>query len=1305
MGAQVVTSTQSVSSTSADNNEVSRQSPESTASFRNYLRVFTYAARWDYLFLSAGILAAIGSGITQPLMFVLFGKFVGEFTGVVTGSGSADHAETEHTLNRLCLFVFALFIVRFGLASFHKFAFRMISTRLSAAVRAHYLQHLFHQSMYVLDSLPPGHAVGTITSSSNTLQGGISEKLAVFIEYTTLIMASVVVALIWSWELSLVTVAGFVATILGVGPLVRLTVKGQDNLTHLEGQAASVASESFAGIRMIMACGAQRQTIEKYGSIVEQAKKQAVAMNPLTSLQFSLTFFGVFGTVALTFWYGTLIFTKGRLDSVGVITVVLMNLTTIFFSLDRVSSPMQAITKASLAASEFFSVIDAPLPPKGILKAPQVSATDDIIFENVSFAYPSRPSLKILDRLDLRIQAGKITAIVGPSGSGKSTIVGLIERWYSLTQPYTIATGSVPQERKGSAEIAAFDNLRSTGPEVEKPTNPIELQGVITTSGHPLDDMDVTWWRSRIGLVQQEPFLFNDTIYGNVVRGLIGTPWEHDSEARKRERVKDACQEAFADEFINKLPLGYDTNVGDGGARLSGGQRQRLAIARAIVKMPDILILDEATSAIDVSGERIVQAALDKAAQHRTTIVIAHRLSTIRNADHIVVLKKGKVVESGNHQSLISVDGGVYRGLVDAQAFSLEDPTWSIVGSDINTESIDALSLEEIWTKPEHCDDRTEDTGSKIRTDRGVFGSFFLLFLESRAYWGFMVFGILASAAAGAAQPLYAWMFARSIDMFKWQSNHTKLMDEADLMGAMWTVFAASAGIVYFVTFVCSGRVASLIRAKYQTQYFESLLFQRAGYFEEGGHSLGTLTARVRDDPLKLEEMMGINIAQLAIALFNIVGGLIIALAYGWKLALVSMCAVAPLCVFSGYIRFRYELQFENMNDAVFAESSQFASEAIGAFRTVTSLTLEQSILDRFERLSQGHVTAAYKKARWVSIILGFSESTNLGCQALIFYYGGHLFLGGEIGTVAFFVCLMAIMNAAEGFGKSLSFGPNAAQAAAASGRMLEARESSLVECPQHGDIPVRPGGIAIELRDISLRYPGQEVSVLNGLNMTIEEGQFAAVVGASGCGKTSIISLLERFHEPEKGQVLFNGKDISQVDIYAFRKHLSLVAQEPILFQGTIRENILLGIDSSAVTDDQLHIASRDALIHDFIMSLPEGYSTNIGSRGIALSGGQKQRLAIARALIRNPRLLLLDEATSSLDSESERLVQAAFERAGKGRTMIAVAHRLATVQNADIIFVLGEGGRLLERGSHLELLRKRGVYYQMCQNQALDQ
>lgn len=444
--------------------------------------------------------------------------------------------------------------------------------------------------------------------------------------------------------------------------------------------------------------------------------------------------------------------------------------------------------------------------------------------------------------------------------------------------------------------------------------------------------------------------------------------------------------------------------MGDGGARLSGGQRQRLAIARSIIKKPSILILDEATSAIDVRGERIVQAALDRAAKGRTTITIAHRLSTIRNADRIVVLKKGKVVESGSHESLISIDGGVYSGLVNSQALSLGDSAHKDVENGSDTDDVQTLSQEKTRAELGSRDSPCERVETGEPKDRGFFGSFGRFFYESRTCWGLIGLSLFASAAAGTAQPLYAWLFSMSIDLFKFQDDHSRLMNEMDFQAGMWTVFAASAGIAYFLTFVTSGRVASFIRAKYQTQYFQSFIFQRAEYFDKDGHSHGTLVSRVREDPLKLEEMMGTNIAQVCIALGNIIGGVVMALAYSWKLALVSLAAVVPVCIFSGYVRFRYELLFEKLNDEVFAESSQFASEALGAFRTVASLSLEDSILTRFEQLCRGHVVAAYKKARWVSIILGFSDSATLASQALIFYYGGRLLVRGEIGVMAFFV-------------------------------------------------------------------------------------------------------------------------------------------------------------------------------------------------------------------------------------------------------------------------------------------------------------
>lgn len=240
--------------------------------------------------------------------------------------------------------------------------------------------------------------------------------------------------------------------------------------------------------------------------------------------------------------------------------------------------------------------------------------------------------------------------------------------------------------------------------------------------------------------------------------------------------------------------------------------------------------------------------------------------------------------------------------------------------------------------------------------------------------------------------------------------------------------------------------------------------------------------------------------------------------------------------------------------------------------------------------------------------------------------------------------------------------------------------------------------GADIEFHNVWFTYPTRNVAVLQGLNLHIRHGQFAAIVGSSGSGKTTVISLLERFYEPSGGIITYNGDTITSMSLKELRGHMSLVAQEPYLIHGTIRENVLLGVNN--VADSELHQACRDAGIHDFVSSLPDGYDTDVGTGGILLSGGQKQRVSIARALIRDPDVLLLDEATSSLDSETEKEVQGVLEQAGKGRTTIVVAHRLATIQKADVIFVMHQG-QIVERGDHQSLLSRKGVYWQMCQAQ----
>jgi len=487
-------------------------------------------------------------------------------------------------------------------------------------------------------------------------------------------------------------------------------------------------------------------------------------------------------------------------------------------------------------------------------------------------------------------------------------------------------------------------------------------------------------------------------------------------------------------------------------------------------------------------------------------------------------------------------------------------------------------------------------------------------------------------------------------------------------------------------------------------------------YFDLQDNSSGSVMSRLSNDPKQLHELLGLNSAFPLISLFNIVGSVILSFYFGWKLTLVAFLACMPVIVTASFIRVRYDLQFEKMNSEVFGTSSQFATEAIGAFRTVSSLTMEHAVVTRYQKLLRAQIQASTRKAVYATLIYAFSDSVELLSMALTFWYGGQLLASREYQPIQFFVVYSAIIQGSQAAGTYLSITPSIASSTAAGNRIMELRSKVA-----HGTASAKTSvqdtpreGAKIDFHNVNFTYASNSTPLYTNLNISIEPGQFVAFVGPSGCGKTTTISLLERFYDVTSGTITLDDHDVTTLDIHSYRSNISLVAQEPRLFSGTIRQNLLMGVDESTVSEEAMSQACRDAEIHDFIVSLPEGYSTELGQHTqTALSGGQKQRLCLARALLRKPKLLLLDEATSSLDSQSEKLVKGAIERLAGQRSMtvIAVAHRLATIQNADVIFVFGErnvtgksGTRIVEKGTHRELLARRGVYWSMCRAQALD-
>ncbi|KAI0397009.1 ABC transporter-like protein [Xylariaceae sp. FL0594] len=1243
-------------------------------SFADFARIFTYSTWTDRLFLCISVIVAVGAGSAFPIMTIVFGQLIGKIASVRAITVQQAQDGYRHLIGEYVLYLVYLFVARLILGYIATLGFRILSLRISSSIRLAYVRALLELPVSLLDTQPPGQIAAIITTTANTLQIGISEKLAIVIQTSSLVVTALVVAFVHSWKLSVVTSSGLVLITVCYGLTIPFLVANMRQVEDADIRASAVASESFSAIRMIAACGAETKMVDRYRHWVEEANRRGLKLSGIVAAQQATS-----NTFALAFWFAVKLLMNGEIENVGITIIVLMCVMLLAVGVGNIAAPISAAARSAGAARILFNGIDAPRPVTTGLKHPDVSASGDIVLWNVNFTYPTRPNLKVLDNLNLVIPAGKVTAIVGPSGSGKSTIVALVQRWYEMDGDY------------GDKRLILYFR-----------------NGSVTIGGKKLTDLDLKWWRSQIGLVQQEPFLFNQTILENVASGLVGTEWEGAERSVKEEMVRAACKEAYADEFISRLPEGYDTHVGDAGIKLSGGQRQRLAIARAIIKQPKILILDEATSSIDVRGEKVVQAALDRVSKNRTTIMIAHRLATVKKADNIVVLAKGKVVQWGTHESLMGVVGGPYWLLTQSQELKMGG-----AGGGAGDEAYDDVS--EVTEEEKRTMDLMtldESTGSQRPNElgaggengagwkaRGVFRSFGTLLLEQRSCSHWYILMLLGALIAGASPPVQAYIFANLIASFALWGELLRVV--TNFWCLMFIALASAAALSYFCLGFASTRVAFHITSAYRLEYFTNIIAKKVSWFDGDGRSVGALTGLVATDPTQLQQLLGTNITFTVISVLSVVGCLSISLYFGWKLTLVAFSSATPLALAAGFFRIRVEKRFEALNVRVFAESARFATESVGAIRTVTALTLEDAICKRYEELLRDHVRTAFGQARFSTLVFAASDSLPLLAMAFVLWYGGTLLVSGEYMTFNYLVVYIAVVQGAIGAGQWLSFAPNIAQAAAAANRIQSMRMhdhqsdvpgAMLESTAELGEDNER--GVRIELRDVWFKYPTRDVPVLSGLNITIEKGQFAAIVGPSG-----------EFYQVTSGCITFDGIDIDTLALSSYRRSISLVAQEPSLFDGTIRENILLGMFET-VSDARMHGVCRDAGIHDFVVSLPEGYDTRVGTRGVLLSGGQRQRVAIARALVRDPRVLLLDEATSSLDSETERMVQRVFEREStrRGRTMVVVAHRLATVQNADVIFVLGDGGRVLERGTHGELLARRGVYYSMCQGQALD-
>jgi ATP-binding cassette subfamily B (MDR/TAP) protein 1 len=1130
--------------------------------------------------------------------------------------------------------------------------------RQAARIRNLYLKTILRQEIAFFDQYTStGEVVGRMSGDTVMIQDAMGEKVGKFIQLVVTFFGGFIVAFAQGWLLTLVMMATIPPLVMAGAVMSNVVAKMASLGQAAYAESSVVVEQTIGSIRTVASFTGEKRAVERYNKSLKSAYKSGVREGLAAGLGMGTVMVLLFCGYSLGIWYGAKLILEKGYTGAKVMNVIFAVLTG-SLALGQASPSIKAFAGGQAAAYKMFETIS---------RTPEIDAYStsgrklddirgDVEFRDVYFSYPTRPDEKIFRGFSLTIPSGTTVALVGQSGSGKSTVISLIERFYD--------------------------------PEA----------GDVLIDGVNLKEFQLRWIRSKIGLVSQEPVLFAASIKENIAYG---------KDNATDQEIRAASELANASKFIDKMPQGLDTSVGEHGTQLSGGQKQRIAIARAILKDPRILLLDEATSALDAESERIVQEALDRIMTNRTTVIVAHRLSTVRNADTIAVIHQGSLVEKGPHHELLKDPLGAYSQLIRLQESSRQDKTDrkgdTGVRSGKQVSSNQSASQRSSHDNSSHHSfnvpfgmalgiDIQDGSSKKICDEMPQEIPLSRLASLNKPEIPVLILGSIASVISGVIFPIFAILLSNVIKAF-YEPPH-QLRKDSEFWSSMFLVF----GAVYFLSLPVSSYLFSiagcrLIR-RIRLMTFEKVVNMEIEWFDHTENSSGAIGARLSADAAKVRGLVGDALQLVVQNLTTLVAGLVIAFVSNWELSLIIL-ALIPLIGLNGWIQMKFIQGFSADAKMMYEDASQVANDAVSSIRTVASFSAEEKVMELYKKKCEAPLRTGIRTGIISGIGFGVSFFLLFGVYAASFYAGARMVEDGKTTFPKVFRVFLALAMAAIGVSQSSTLTSDSSKAkSAVSSIFAIVDRKSRIDASEDSGVTVEALRGNIEFQHISFRYPTRpDVEIFRDLCLTIHSGKTVALVGESGSGKSTAIALLQRFYDPDVGHILLDGVDIQKFQLRWLRQQMGLVSQEPALFNETIRANIAYGKDGQA-TESEITAAAELANAHRFISSSLQGYDTMVGERGAQLSGGQKQRVAIARAIVKDPKILLLDEATSALDAESERVVQDALDRVMVNRTTVIVAHRLSTIQNADLIAVV-KNGVIIEKGKHDTLINiKDGAY-----------
>ncbi|GHJ90680.1 ABC transporter ATP-binding protein [Streptomyces sp. NE5-10] len=1205
---------------------------------------------------------ALGSSLAGMALLALVPLITKVIIDDVIGAGSRSLAVWTGLLLAAAVLVYGLTYVR-----------RYYGGRLALDVQRDLRDDMYGTILRLdgrrQDELSTGQVVGRATSDLQLIQG-LLFMLPMTIGNVLLFLISLAVMAWLSIPLTLVALA--------VAPALWWIAKRSRTRLHpatwaAQQEAARVAGVvdgAVTGVRVVKGFGQEEQEtgkIREAGRKLFAARLRTIRLNSLyTPALQAVPALGQVAVLALGGWLAY----RGQI-TLGTFVAFSSYLASLVGPVRMLAMVLTVGQQARAGVERVVELIDTePAIEDGTKELP-ADAPATVEFEDVSFGYGGGEAggKPVLDGFSLELRAGETVALVGSSGSGKSTVSLLLPRFYDVDR------------------------------------------GAVLVGGHDVRELTLESLRAAIGLVPEDSFLFSDTVRANIAYGV---PDATD------EQVEAAARAARADRFIAELPEGYATKVGEHGLTLSGGQRQRVALARAILTDPRLLVLDDATSAVDAKVEHEIHEALKAVMAGRTTLLIAHRRSTLNLADRIAVLDGGRLADLGTHEELQERSALYRRLLTDPDELGGVSPGHVLRAAKAAPEDDAVLRAEldaefdaergitpALWVRDEAPDRAAKAAGATPELLAAVAAlppaADTPLVDEARAVEPEASYG-LRRLLRGFGAPLLISLGLVALDAGAGLLLPVLIRHGIDegvnrlAIGAVWaaSVLALVTVLVQWAAQTAetrmTGRTGERVLYALRLKIFAQL--QRLGldYYER--ELTGRIMTRMTTDVDAMSSFLQTGLVTAFVSVVTFFGIMVALLFLDLQLALVVFATLPFLALATFWFRRSSVKAYELARERISVVNADL-QESVAGLRIVQAFGREKAGAARFAERGDAYRDARVRGQWLISVYFPFVTLLSSAAAAAVMIVGANRIEAGTLTTGAlvayllyidlFFAPVQQLSQVFDGY----------QQAAVSLGRMQELLQepTSTAAAEQPREVLSLRGDIAFE--DVSFGYGGETgdgaETALTGIDLRIPAGQTVAFVGETGAGKSTLVKLVARFYDPTSGRVTADGADLRDLDLTSYRHRLGVVPQEAYLFEGTVRDAIAYG--RPGATDAEVEAAARAAGAHDMIATLDGGYLHEVAERGRNLSAGQRQLIALARAELVDPDVLLLDEATAALDLATEAQVNAATERLSGRRTTLIVAHRLTTAARADRVVVM-DHGRVAEDGTHDELLARDGRY-----------